>query len=631
MMAELGHAALWLAAAFALLQAVWPAMGLARGDAQAIHMAVPAALTQAGLTILSFAALTWCFWVSDFSVALVSSNSHTMKPALYKISGVWANHEGSMLLWAMVLALAGAAVALFGRNLGTAFQARVLSVQALIALGFFAFLLLASNPFTRIDPAPVEGSGLNPLLQDPGLAFHPPLLYAGYVGMSVAFAFAVAAMLDRKVGPEWARMVRPWVLVAWSFLTAGIALGSYWAYYELGWGGWWFWDPVENASLMPWLAATALLHSISVLATRDALRNWTMLLAVAAFSFSMIGTFIVRSGLLTSVHAFAVDPTRGAFLLVLLALYIGGALTLYALRAHTVEVGRGFAAFSREGGLVVNNLLLSAMLGVIFLGTLYPLILEAATGEKISVGAPYFDATVLPILLPMAALMAVGPFLAWKRADGAKVVRRLIVPILLTAAAAVVAAVSGLSFMAVTAFGVAAGLALASVAIVMRRHAGLARWGLALAHLGVAVSIAGATANGALGAQTLANLAMGESAQVGRFTATLVNVMPTAGSNYTALEGTIRVRDGNAPVAMLEPQSRSYAFPQMETTETGIAALWDGDVYAALGKPDGQGRWQVRLQWHPFIRLIWIGSLLMAIGGLVAAFGGPRNKMGEHP
>ena len=633
MIAELGHAALWLAAALSLALFIVPTIAIRRRDEELLALAVPLALAQGVLTLLSFLCLIWSFWISDFSVALVVAHSHTLKPALYKLTGAWANHEGSMLLWVTVLSAAGALLAAARAPMGEAFRARVLSMQALISLGFFAFLLIASNPFARVEPAPLEGNGLNPLLQDPGLAFHPPLLYAGYVGLSLTFAFAVAALLDRRVGSEWARAVRPWLLGAWSLLTAGIALGSYWAYYELGWGGWWFWDPVENASLMPWLAATALIHSVSVLAARDALRNWTMLLAVAAFSLSIIGTFIVRSGLLTSVHAFAVDPQRGLFLIVLMALYIGGALLLYGLRAHTVEQGRLFAPASREAALVANNLLVAVMLGVIFVGTLYPLMLEAATGEKISVGPPYFNATVVPLLLVMVALMAVAPLAPWRRADAARLGRRMVPALVVAAAVAAGVVVLGRGALAVAGFGAAAWLAVGSLMLLLRRKRTAARWGLALAHLGVAVSIVGATANASFGKQRLANLGVGESTTVGGFDVMLAGVSPTAGANYTAVEGLLRVRHHGAPVADLRPQARTYARPPMETTETGIAARPSGDLYAALGKPDGNGRWQVRLQWHPLIRLIWIGALMMAAGGLLAALGGAcvsRREAGDR-
>jgi cytochrome c-type biogenesis protein CcmF len=627
MIPELGHFALWLAAAAALLQFLAPSYGLWRGDERLARLAAPAALAQGLFAVGSFAALTWAFVVSDFSVKLVFTNSHTMKPLLYQFTGVWANHEGSLLLWVLVLALAGAGVALAPSALGARFKARVLSVQGAVALGFFAFLLFASNPFERIAPAPTEGQGLNPLLQDPGLAFHPPLLYIGYVGLSVAFAFAVAGMLEVKVGPAWARATRPWVAAAWAILTMGIALGSFWAYYELGWGGWWFWDPVENAAIMPWLAATALLHSIAVVMKRDALRAWTLLLAVAAFSLSMMGTFIVRSGLLTSVHAFAVDPARGLFLMALMAIYIGGALTIYAYAAGRVTEGRQFAAVSRESALVANNLLLSAMLGVVLVGTLYPMALQAAGGAQISVGPPYFNRVIVPMLLVMALLMGIAPFLGWRRSATGHLPARL-TPAAVGAAALTVAALALFdvrSLGALLGFGAAGWLGVASISILARRGLTLNAAGMALAHLGVAVSMLGATASGALQQEALVALRVGDAVEMGRWRAELQDVRPVAGPNWTAIEARIDVRRDGAPVALLTPQSRMFVAPAQETTESSRAGWRTGELYAVLGKPDGTGKWQVHLWFKPLVRLIWWGGMLMALGGMVALGGRVRS------
>ncbi|HEY0116198.1 MAG TPA: heme lyase CcmF/NrfE family subunit, partial [Allosphingosinicella sp.] len=414
MIAEGGLAALWLAAALSLLQMFLGWAAVRPGNEAMLRFVRPLAVAQGALALVAFLALIWLFLRTDLSVKLVVANSHSDKPWLYKFAGAWGNHEGSMLLWVTVLAVAGAAVAMFERKLRRDTLTGTLAAQATISLGFYAFLLFASNPFARVSPAPIDGQGLNPLLQDPGLAFHPPTLYFGYVGISIAFSFAVGALITRDVGRDFARAMRPWVLGAWIFLTLGITAGSYWAYYELGWGGWWFWDPVENASLMPWLAATALLHSVTVLATRDGLRAWTVMLAVVAFSMSMIGTFLVRSGILTSVHAFAVDPRRGSFILILLCLYIGGALALFAARVGTVKEGSTFDPVSREGALVINNLLLSIILGVVLVGTLYPLGVEAVTGEKLSVGPPYFNRAAGPVALVLVALMGAGPLLRWR-------------------------------------------------------------------------------------------------------------------------------------------------------------------------------------------------------------------------
>lgn len=623
MIPEFGHFFLWLAAAAALLQSVGVTVGLWRRDESLVGLAAPAAVAQGLFTALSFAALTWAFVVSDFSVKLVATNSHSMKPMLYRYTGVWSNHEGSLLLWVLVMALSGLAVALTRSELGPRFRARVLSVQGFVSLGFFAFLLFASNPFERIFPAPTEGQGMNPLLQDVGLAFHPPFLYAGYVGFSVAFAFAVAGMLENAIGPAWARATRPWVIVAWALLGCGITLGSYWAYYELGWGGWWFWDPVENAALMPWLAGTALLHSILVVMKRDALRAWTLLMAVAAFSLSMIGTFIVRSGVITSVHAFAVDPARGLFLMVLMALYIGGAFIIYALTAGRIAEGRQFSLVSRELALVANNLLISAMLGVVLLGTLYPMMLEAATGDQISVGAPYFNRTTIPMLFAMTVLMAIAPFLGWGRSHTAKLAGRLL-PAIVAAAVFVVAAVWPFGVRgvgAVLGFGTSALLGVASLMILFRKRVTMAVAGMALAHLGVAVSILGATASGSMQREALVALRVGDAVSIGSWKAELADVRPVAGPNWTAIEASLAVSRNGREVAVLHPQSRLFVAPQQETTELSRAGWRTGELYAVLGKPDSSGRWQVHLWVKPLVRLIWWGGLLMAFGGLLALGG----------
>ncbi len=621
MIPEIGHAALWLAAGLALVQALAPVL-------RVTGLSVPAALGQAILCLIAFLALMWAFVVSDFSVGLVAANSHTAKPMIYKVTGVWANHEGSMLLWVLILALFGAVAALRARAMGERFRTILLSVQAVLGIGFYAFLLLSSNPFERIAPAPVEGSGLNPLLQDPGLAFHPPLLYLGYVGLSVTFAFAVAAMIENRVGPAWARAVKPWVLGAWSFLTAGITLGSFWAYYELGWGGWWFWDPVENASLMPWLAATALFHSVGVLAARNALRNWTVLLAVIAFSLSMIGTFIVRSGLLTSVHAFAVDPERGVFLLILLALYVGGALCLYAWRAGSVTAGAPFTPISREGGLVANNLILSAVLGVVFLGTLYPLMLEGVTGEQVSVGAPYYESALLPLLFLLLLVMAAGPLMRWRAMDLPTLGRRLVPAIAGgLVLAGIGAAIGPRSVLALVGLAFAGWLAIASLMILRGRklrRVPASVWGTAIAHMGVAVLTVGVSVSGAMSVEKLANLRPGESTSIGPYEAVLTHIEPAGGPNFTAVRATIAVKRSDA-VTMLLPERRNFTNPMNETTETDILVAADGNLYAVIGQGDGGGRWQVRLHWQPFVAWIWYGGLMAAIGGLVAMMGGRRR------
>ncbi len=624
MIAEAGLAALWLAAALAALQL---ALALGAGGAQgrAIATIRAIAVAQGVLTLAAFAALITLFLRTDLSVLLVAENSHADKPWLYKFAGTWGNHEGSMLLWVTVLAIAGAVVALFERQLAERTLGASLGAQAALALGFFAFLLFASNPFERLKPAPFEGRGLNPLLQDPGLAFHPPTLYLGYVGLSIAFSLAVGALVTREVGPALARAMRPWVLAAWVLLTLGITAGSYWAYYELGWGGWWFWDPVENASLMPWLAATALLHSLNVLAARGGLRAWTMMLALVAFSMSMVGTFLVRSGILTSVHAFAVDPTRGTFILVLLTLYIGAALTLFALRIASVTEGAPFDPVSREGALVANNLFLSVILGIVLVGTLYPLIAEAATGAKLSVGPPYFNATAGPLALILAALMMIGPQLRWRR-DRRAVMPRL-APGLVIAIAALVASVMlapSIGLLPRLALALGAGLIPASIAPLIGRSLSrtpLATWGMCLAHLGVAVALIGMASDSAFTRERLTTAVPGDRIDVGPWLVEVHSITPVAGPNWTALEGELRASRGGG-ASLLKPQSRFFTDPATTTSEAAIKTVWNGQLYAVLGAEDiATGRWQVRLWWKPFVTLIWLGGTLIALGGALALVG----------
>jgi cytochrome c-type biogenesis protein CcmF len=529
-----------------------------------------------------------------------------------------------MLLWVTVLSVAGAFMALLSRRTTERTLAAALGAQATLALGFYAFLLIASNPFARLDPPPMEGRGLNPLLQDPGLAFHPPTLYLGYVGLSVAFSLAVGALFTGEVDSRLARAMRPWVLGAWTFLTLGITAGSYWAYYELGWGGWWFWDPVENASLMPWLAATALLHSINVLAARGALKAWTMMLAVIAFAMSMVGTFLVRSGVLTSVHAFAIDPERGTFLLILLAQYVGAAFVLFAWRGASLKEGAPFELVSRETGLVINNLLLSVILGVVFVGTLYPLFVEAVTGEKLSVGAPYFNLVAGPLALLLAVLVGAGPLLSWRR-ERRPVLKRLIVPALLGVAAIVASIILArdVSLLARAGLGVAAFLAAASILPLAGRNpfrAPLATWGMVIAHFGIAVAIAGMAANSAFTRETLAVARIGERLNVGPWLVQLDSVTPAAGPNWTALEAELHASRGQGR-EILHPQTRYFSDPPMETNEAAIETFWNGQLYTVLGKPDASGGWQVRLWWKPFVTLIWAGGALIGTGGAFALIG----------
>ena len=628
MIAEAGLAALWLGAALCALQLV--AAGFAvRGQSELAAIVRPVAVAQAALTALAFGLLIWLFVRVDLSVALVFENDHSEKPFLYRFAATWGNHEGSMLMWVATLTVAGAAVALFERKLEERTLLATLGGQAAIGLGFYGFLLFASNPFARLSPAPPEGRGLNPLLQDPGLAFHPPTLYLGYVGLSVAFSFAIGALVTRAVGPAFARAMRPWVLGAWIFLTLGITAGSYWAYYELGWGGWWFWDPVENASLMPWLAATALLHSVTVLATRDGLRAWTIMLAVVAFSMSMIGTFLVRSGILTSVHAFAVDPRRGTFILALLVIYIGGALALFGARVGTIRQGNTFEPVSREGALVVNNLLLSVILGIVLIGTLYPIV-AAAMGTQLSVGHPFFDSTVGPIALVLVAVMAIGPLLRWRRDSARAGLRRVAAPAAVSVVVliALLAFAPGIHVLPLLGLALAAGVAVASVAPLWGRdlrRTPLFTYGMVVAHLGIAVSLAGMAAESAFNKETLVATRIGEPQHVGPYTVTLIGVRPVIGVNWSAVEGVLKVERGGAPY-FLRPQSRFFSTPPQMTNESAIRTVLDGQLYTVLGNQDDAGRWQLRLWWKPLVTLIWLGGALVAFGGALSMLGRVRRE-----
>ena len=630
MMAEAGLAALWLAGAIAALQLLLAAAGVRRGDARLMDAVQPVAVVQGLLAALAMALLIGLFLRSDMSVLLVAENSHSAKPWLYKFAGAWGNHEGSMLLWVTVLGLAGAAVALLEHRLPKRTLIATLGAQAAIALGFYAFLLFSSNPFARLDPAPADGQGLNPLLQDPGLAFHPPTLYLGYVGISVAFSFAVGAMVTRDVGPAFARAMRPWVLGAWIFLTLGITAGSYWAYYELGWGGWWFWDPVENASLMPWLAATALLHSVTVLATRDGLRAWTIMLSVVAFSMSMIGTFLVRSGILTSVHAFAVDPSRGSFILALLVIYIGGALALFALRVGTIREGSTFELVSREGALVLNNLLLTVILGIVLIGTLYPIV-ASAMGVQLSVGPPFFNRTAGPIALGLALLMVIGPLLRWRRDRAGAVIRRAAIPlaVLVIASVAMLLWHSRIGVLPLLGLVIAGGVAVGSIAPLWGRdlkRTPLFTYGMVIAHLGIATSLAGMASDSAFTKETLVAARVGEPQKVGPYTVTIGSIAPVVGANWSALEAELQVRRGAGSAFVLRPQSRYFANPVMVTNESAIATRIDGQLYTVLGTQDPQGRWTLRLWWKPFVTLIWLGGAMVALGGALSLFGRLRRE-----
>jgi cytochrome c-type biogenesis protein CcmF len=607
-----------------------------RNDARLQAVASPAALTQFLFVGFAFAALVHAYVVSDFSVANVVENSNSAKPLLFKVTGVWSNHEGSMLLWVLILALFGALVAAFGTNLPDRLKALVLSVQGWIAAAFLLFILTTSNPFLRVATPPLEGNDLNPVLQDIGLAIHPPLLYLGYVGCSISFAFAVAALIEGRIDAAWARWARPWTLAAWMFLTVGIAMGSYWAYYELGWGGFWFWDPVENASLMPWLAATALLHSAVVMEKRDALRIWTVLLAILAFSLSLIGTFLVRSGVLTSVHAFASDPTRGIFILCILIVFIGGALALFAFRAGTLAPGGVFAPISREGALVLNNIFLSAAAATVIVGTLYPLALEALTGERISVGAPFFNLTFVPLVVPLLAIVPFGPMLAWKRGDLYAAAQRLMLAFGLTLGATLIGADFAGVGTTLPLLGVWLGLwliggALAELAFrtklgfvplaeAWRRAAGLPRsaYGTALAHAGVGVTVLGIVIATTWAGETIRTMKPGESAEIADYTVTLNGFVARPSADYDETAVQFSIRQGGSLISVVEPAKRRYATRQTETTEAGIRTFGFSQLYVSLGDIAADGSVTVRIFWKPWVTLIWLGAIVMAVGGLLS-------------
>ena len=633
---ELGHFALVLALGLGLIQSIVPVMGVYRRDDSLMRLASSTALAQFVFVALSFFALTVCYVMSDFSVATVYENSHSMMPLVYKFTSVWGNHEGSMLLWVLILALFGALVALFGNNLPATLKSHVLAVQSWIACAFYLFILLTSNPFARLAPAPFEGRDLNPILQDIGLAIHPPLLYLGYVGLSIAFSFAVAALLEGRIDAAWARWVRPWTLAAWMFLTVGIAMGSYWAYYELGWGGFWFWDPVENASLMPWLAGTALLHSAVVMEKRNALKIWTLLLAIVAFSLSLIGTFLVRSGVLTSVHTFASDPARGVFILAILVFFIGGALSLFAWRAPLLKQGGLFAPISREGALVLNNLFLTTACLTVFVGTLYPLALEAITGTKISVGAPFFNLTFGPLFVPLLFAMPFGPLLAWKRGDILGVAQRLMGAFAagLVTIAIVAAAESEVSILAPFGIGLALfvmtgavtdiveriGLLRAPLSVVRQRAAGLPRsvWGTAFAHFGIAVTLLGIVSVSTWATERIVAVKVGQSISLSGFELTFDGLVQRSGANYREVVGEFTVRQGGEAIGSLEPTKRSFASRETTTTEAALMTRGFSQLYLSLGDVNSDGSVAVRLYYKPMVLLIWIGSIVMMLGGALS-------------
>jgi len=645
MLAEFGHFALILALIVAAAQAVLPMLGAVRGDAALMAFGRSAATLQAVLISISFAALMTLFGQADFSVALVANHSALSQPLAYRLAATWGNHEGSMLLWVLVLAIYGAGIAKYGDNLRATLQARVLSVQAMISVAFLAFALLTSNPFARLSPAPLDGAELNPLLQDPGLVFHPPLLYLGYVGFSVTFSFAVAALMEGRADPAWARWMRPWVLAAWVPLTCGMTLGSFWAYYELGWGGWWFWDPVENASFMPWLLGTALLHSAIVTEKRGSLAGWTILLAILAFSLSLIGTFLVRSGILTSVHAFAVDPERGVFILAMIIGATGTALALFAARAPQMRSGALFGTVSREAGLTFNNLLLMALTAVVFLGTFYPVIMEAVNpANKISVGPPYYNLVFVPLSVPLLLLVTVGPMLSWKRDDLAVLGRKLLVPV-----ASISALLGGLMLwlgaaQVTSALGLALGgwLLLGAVLVLVRRWwaaggfswrlvrtTSAATYGLVLAHAGLGVTTAGIAAMTGFAAEKILVMRPGDTAIAGPLNVSMIGAEEVPGPNYRALRAQFRVKQGDREATLIS-ERRLYSVSGNQTTEAGIGVSIAGNQYIAIGDVQQDARGQglvVRIYWHPLVGWIWFGGLLMAMGG-AASLSDRRFRIG---
>ncbi|MBK6905859.1 MAG: heme lyase CcmF/NrfE family subunit [Rhodocyclaceae bacterium] len=633
MIAELGHFALILAFLVALTQGTLPLIGVHRKHAQWIAMARPAAQAQFLLLAIAFGCLANAFINNDFSVSYVANHSNTHLPTMYRFAAVWGGHEGSLLLWILMAAGWGMAVASFSRQLPDEMVARVLAVLGLVAIGLIAFVLLTSNPFERMIPAAEEGRDLNPLLQDPGLVFHPPMLYMGYVGFSVAFAFAIAALLAGRLDAAWARWSRPWTTAAWIFMTLGIALGSWWAYYELGWGGWWFWDPVENASFLPWLVGTALIHSLAVTEKRGAFKNWTVLLAIAAFSLSLLGTFLVRSGVLTSVHAFAADPSRGVFILILLAIVVGSSLALFAWRAPSVAAGGSFAMISRETFLLMNNVILVVATGSVLLGTLYPLIIDALGAGKLSVGPPYFNAVFVPVMIPLLFLMALGPIARWKEANLREMAARLRVAAILAVLAGIALPLLMGSWHFMTALGCLLAVWIAAAVVFQTRdrlrtgNPPPSYWGMQLAHMGIAIFVIGVTMVGTYEEEKDVRMAPGDTVAIGNYTFRLIGVSEKSGPNYLASVGEVELLYKGKHEKLLHPEKRQYLSSTMPMTEAAIDTGLTRDLYVSLGepldktadgKPDFTGAWAVRVYYKPFVDWIWGGCLLMALGGLLA-------------
>ncbi|MCK5896682.1 MAG: heme lyase CcmF/NrfE family subunit [Cocleimonas sp.] len=639
MIPEIGHFALIIALSLAVIQAIFPILGVNSNKSHWMALAKPTAQAQFLFIGISFACLLYAFITSDFSVKLVANNSHTQMPTIYKVSSLWGNHEGSLLLWALILSGWGCAVSIFSRSIPTVMLARVLSVMGMVAIGFLLFMIMTSNPFERLPFPPAEGRTLNPLLQDFGLAVHPPMLYMGYVGFSVAFAFAIAAMLGGKLDAAWARWARPWTNIAWVFLTGGITLGSWWAYYELGWGGWWFWDPVENASLLPWLAGTALVHSLAVTEKRAAFKSWTVLLAILAFSLSLLGTFLVRSGVLTSVHSFAADPERGLFILIFLAVVIGGSLILYAARAPKLHSTGRFDLVSREVGLLVNNVTLAILTLTVLLGTLYPLIIDALGLGKISVGPPYFNNISLPLGTVLLLMMGVGLFLRWKKDSPKRLFKKLLFPANL---ALIVAIFAPLFFGKEFSWRVSLGLLLASwvafTALLWFATQGgsllkksLSVWGATFGHVGIAIMVTGVTLTSMYSVEKDVRLEAKGSYDVAGYTFTFNKIEKRQGANFTATRAIIDISKDGKPFITLYPEKRNYGRDTMPMTEAGIDGRLFRDLFVALGEPLGKDAWSFRIYHKPFVRWIWLGGIFIVIGGLLAAFDGRYRRTRNAP
>ncbi len=636
MTAEVGFFALILAFSVSLAQSFLPLIGAKRQDTGLMTLADYGAITAFLCVAAAFALLTFAFVSSDFSLALVATHSQLAKPLVYKFTGVWANHEGSMLLWVLVLVIFSALIAAFGSGLPRTLKARVLSVQGMIASAFLAFIIFTSNPFARLAFAPADGNGMNPLLQDPGLAVHPPCLYLGYVGFSVTFSFAVAALIEGKVDAAWARWVRPWVLAAWCFLTMGITLGSFWAYYILGWGGWWFWDPVENVSLMPWLAGTALLHSAIVVERRHALVAWTILLAILTFSLSLIGTFVVRSGVLTSVHAFAQDPERGVFILAILLVATGGALVLYALRIPTVKSGSPFSLVSRESGLSINNVLLISATATVFIGTFYPLVIDAIGNDKISVGPPFYNRTFVPIFIPLLLAMVIGPMLKWKRDTLIRALRKLRIPLLTAVSVFLIMSIIGRGQLILTGLGITLSvwIVLGSVwalvsriklgqtsldnSVALLRTTPRAVLGMVMAHLGLGLVVGAITVVSTWQQENILAMAPGDRTDIAGYSIILRDVTRANGSNYESEQGTFDVAINDAIFATLVAERRYFPLQQNQTTQTAIRTNIVSNLYIALGEQVSSGKYTVRLYYHPLAPFLWIGGFTMALGGFLS-------------